>query len=42
MKDDEAGHALSAERAGAVRLPLPIRWAMRAAARVMTSTAHYV
>jgi ubiquinone biosynthesis monooxygenase Coq7 len=42
MKDDEAGHALAAERAGAARLPLPVRWAMRGAARVMTATAHYV
>jgi ubiquinone biosynthesis monooxygenase Coq7 len=42
MKDDEAGHALAAEQAGAARLPLPVRWAMRAAARVMTTTAHYV
>ncbi len=42
MKDDEAGHAAAAERLGAVRLPLPVRWAMRAAARVMTTTAHYV
>jgi ubiquinone biosynthesis monooxygenase Coq7 len=42
MKDDEAGHAIAAERAGASRLPAPVRWAMRAAARVMTTTAHYV
>jgi ubiquinone biosynthesis monooxygenase Coq7 len=42
MKDDEASHALAAERAGAARLPLPVRWAMRTAARVMTTTAHYV
>jgi ubiquinone biosynthesis monooxygenase Coq7 len=42
MKDDEAGHAMAAERLGAARLPLPVRWAMRAAARVMTTTAHYV
>jgi ubiquinone biosynthesis monooxygenase Coq7 len=42
MKDDEAAHALAAERAGAARMPLPVRWAMRAAARVMTSTAHYL
>jgi ubiquinone biosynthesis monooxygenase Coq7 len=42
MKDEEAGHALAAERAGAARLPLPVRWAMRGAARVMTATAHYV
>ena len=42
MKDDEAGHAMAAERAGASTLPAPIRWAMRAAAKVMTTTAHYV
>jgi ubiquinone biosynthesis monooxygenase Coq7 len=42
MKDDEAGHAMAAERAGAARLPAPVRWAMRAAAKVMTTTAHYV
>ena len=42
MKDDEAGHAMAAEQAGATRLPAPIRWAMRAAAKVMTTTAHYV
>ena len=42
MKDDEGRHALAAEQAGAVRLPWPLRAAMRAAARVMTTTAHYV
>jgi len=42
MKDDEAAHAIAAEQAGATRLPAPIRWAMRAAAKVMTTTAHYV
>jgi ubiquinone biosynthesis monooxygenase Coq7 len=42
MRDDEAGHAMAAEQAGAARLPAPIRWAMRVAARVMTSTAYYV
>jgi len=42
MKDDEAAHALAAERAGAALLPLPVRWAMRAAAKVMTTTAHYL
>jgi ubiquinone biosynthesis monooxygenase Coq7 len=42
MKDDEAGHALAAERAGAAPLPAPVRWAMRAAAKVMTTTARYV
>ncbi len=42
MKTDEAGHASAAEQAGARRLPLPVRLAMRAAARVMTTTAYYV
>jgi ubiquinone biosynthesis monooxygenase Coq7 len=42
MKEDEAGHATSAEQAGAAPLPAPVRWAMRAAARVMTTTAHYI
>ncbi len=42
MQADEAAHAASAESAGATPLPAPARWAMRLAARVMTSTAHYV
>jgi ubiquinone biosynthesis monooxygenase Coq7 len=42
MKQDEAQHAMTAEQAGAARLPAPLRWAMRAAAKVMTTTAHYV
>jgi len=42
MKEDEAGHAVAAEQAGGTRLPAPLRWAMRAAAKVMTTTAHYV
>ncbi len=42
MKADEAGHAVAAENAGAVRLPWPVRMAMRAAGRIMTTTAHYV
>ncbi|MEP7301364.1 MAG: 2-polyprenyl-3-methyl-6-methoxy-1,4-benzoquinone monooxygenase [Caldimonas sp.] len=42
MKEDEAGHALAAEVAGAARLPWPVRLAMRAAGRLMTTTAHYV
>jgi ubiquinone biosynthesis monooxygenase Coq7 len=42
MKDDEAGHAVAAEQAGAAPLPWPVRMAMRAAGRVMTTTAHYV
>lgn len=42
MKDDEAAHALAAQQAGAVELPAPVKLAMRAAAKVMTTTAHYV
>jgi ubiquinone biosynthesis monooxygenase Coq7 len=42
MREDEARHALEAERAGATALPAPLRWAMRGAARLMTTTAHYV
>lgn len=42
MKTDEGLHADAAERAGAAPLPAPVRWIMRAAARVMTNTAHYI
>ncbi|HEY2927605.1 2-polyprenyl-3-methyl-6-methoxy-1,4-benzoquinone monooxygenase [Piscinibacter sp.] len=42
MKDDEARHANAAQQAGATELPAPVRWAMRAAAKVMTTTAHYI
>ena len=42
MRDDEARHAAAAEQAGARRLPLPVRAAMRLAGRVMTTTAHYL
>jgi ubiquinone biosynthesis monooxygenase Coq7 len=42
MKEDEARHAAGAQAAGATRLPTPVRWAMRLAARVMTTTAHHL
>jgi ubiquinone biosynthesis monooxygenase Coq7 len=42
MRTDEAHHAQSAQAAGGAELPLPVRALMRAAARVMTRTAHYV
>ncbi len=42
MKADEAQHGAQAQQAGAVALPTPVRWAMRAAAKVMTTTAHYL
>jgi len=42
MRADEARHADDAQSAGASKLPAPVRWAMRAAAKVMTSIAHRV
>jgi 3-demethoxyubiquinol 3-hydroxylase len=42
MKQDEAHHADSAAALGAAEMPEPVRAAMRAAARVMTGTAHYL
>jgi ubiquinone biosynthesis monooxygenase Coq7 len=41
MKTDETGHADAAERAGAARLPEPVRALMRATSRVMTRTAYW-
>jgi ubiquinone biosynthesis monooxygenase Coq7 len=40
MKLDEARHGSEASQAGAADLPAPIRLAMKAVARVMTTTAH--
>jgi 3-demethoxyubiquinol 3-hydroxylase len=42
MKEDEATHARHAELAGAAELPPPAKLLMKAAAKVMTTTAHYV
>lgn len=42
MKDDEERHAISARDAGALPLPAPVRGLMKMAAKVMTTTAHYV
>ena len=42
MSNDEAQHAQAAVEHGGARLPLPARWAMRLAAKVMTKTAHYL
>ena len=42
MKADEAQHAAQALAAGAVPLPAPVKGLMRAAAKVMTTTAHYI
>lgn len=42
MKEDEAAHAAQALHAGAQELPGPAKALMRAAAKVMTTTAHYI
>lgn len=42
MRRDEAGHAKTAQRLGAAELPAPVKCGMRAAARVMTTTAYWV
>ncbi|MDD2545398.1 MAG: 2-polyprenyl-3-methyl-6-methoxy-1,4-benzoquinone monooxygenase [Burkholderiaceae bacterium] len=42
MKEDEERHALQAQQAGAIELPAPARALMRLAAKVMTTTAHYI
>ncbi len=42
MKTDEAGHAQLARELGAGALPEPVKRAMAAAARVMTSTSYWV
>jgi len=42
MQADEARHADDALAAGAATLPAPARWLMRAAAKVMTTTAHRI
>lgn len=42
MRVDEAAHADAAVAAGGARPPQPLRWAMRAAAKVMTVTAQRI
>jgi len=42
MRDDEVRHAKAAEAAGGVAPPTPVQWLMRAAAKVMTTTAHRI
>lgn len=42
MSVDEAEHATHAQQAGGVGLPGPVKNLMRAAAKVMTTTAHYI
>jgi ubiquinone biosynthesis monooxygenase Coq7 len=42
MKEDERRHADAASLAGGIELPAPLRWLMRGAARVMTTTAQRI
>lgn len=42
MKADEVAHGAAAQAMGAEEMPGPVRAAMRAAAKVMTSTAYYI
>lgn len=42
MREDEARHADEAQAAGGQRPPVPVRWLMQAAAKVMTTTAHHL
>ena len=42
MRDDEARHGAIAQAAGAVDLPFPVRYAMRAAADVMRAVAYRI
>ena len=42
MKEDERRHADDALAAGGFELPAPVRWLMRSAAKVMTTTAHHI
>ncbi len=42
MQEDERRHAEEALDAGAAELPAPVRWLMRGASKLMTSTAHRI
>ncbi|TXH47064.1 MAG: 2-polyprenyl-3-methyl-6-methoxy-1,4-benzoquinone monooxygenase [Burkholderiaceae bacterium] len=42
MKQDEVAHALAAQDLGAAELPAPVKWGMKAAAKVMTTVAHRI
>lgn len=42
MRDDEARHAAEAQAAGGLELPAPIKSLMRAAAKLMTTTAQRI
>jgi ubiquinone biosynthesis monooxygenase Coq7 len=42
MRDDEIEHGAKAEAMGAAEMPLPVKAAMRAMAKVMTTAAYYI
>jgi ubiquinone biosynthesis monooxygenase Coq7 len=42
MRDDEIEHGAKAQEMGAAEMPLPVKAAMRAMAKVMTTTAYYI
>ena len=42
MRDDEARHGKKAQELGALEMPAPLKGAMAAVAKVMTTTAYYV
>lgn len=42
MRDDEVAHGAAASALGATEVPVPVRAAMQAMARVMTGTAYYL
>jgi ubiquinone biosynthesis monooxygenase Coq7 len=42
MRDDEAEHGAKARALGAAELPAPVKLAMQAMAKVMTTTAYYL
>jgi ubiquinone biosynthesis monooxygenase Coq7 len=42
MRVDEIAHGAKAQAMGAAEMPLPVRMAMRAMAKVMTTTAYYI
>jgi ubiquinone biosynthesis monooxygenase Coq7 len=42
MRSDEAAHGEAARGMGAIEAPLPVKTAMAALAKVMTSTAYYI
>jgi ubiquinone biosynthesis monooxygenase Coq7 len=42
MRDDEIEHGAKAEAMGAAEMPLPVKAAMRAMSKVMTTAAYYI